>query len=305
VRWQFRCLRNTIVASIPGYGRLRQLKRRFVPYDSVLDDWTIEQGLQMIELLKRAGRSLHGATALELGSGWKPVIPLLLRLAGARQVFLIDSERLLDARLLSRTAEQLAAKSEQLSLRLKVPEQQIQALLLTPMDRDLETAACHFGLKYLAPCDARHLPIPAAAIDIVVSRAVLEHIPKVVLQEIFKEFERILAPTDGFMCHVIDNSDHWAHNDTRLSMVNFLRYSSSVWKRFAKNPLDYMNRMRHSEYLGLLSDSGFEVVIDDSKVDAAALADIGRLPIDESFRKFAIEDLAILMSKLVARRRRG
>lgn len=300
--WQFRYLRNTLIACVPGYQRLRQLKRIFLPYDASLDEWTLEQGLQMIDLLARAGRGLHGATVLELGSGWKPVIALLFRLAGAERVILTDAERLLDARLLAATARLLAERSELLSTRLGLTEETVRSTLEVSASRELETVAAKFGFTYLAPCDARQLPLATGEVDVVVSRAVLEHIPREVLQAIFDEFRRVLAPGTGFMCHIIDNSDHWAHHDRRLSMVNFLRYSNRAWKWFAKNPLDFMNRMRHFEYLALVNRSGFEIVLDDSVPDRVALTDLERIPVSEDFRAFKNVDMAILTSQVVARR---
>ena len=50
--------------------------------------------------------------------------------------------------------------------------------------------------------------IPTVPIDLVTSRAVLEHIPRAELQRVIKEMRRILRPT-GVMVHTIDNSDHW------------------------------------------------------------------------------------------------
>jgi hypothetical protein len=152
----------------------------------------------------------------------------------------------------------------------------------------------------LAPIEARRLPFEAGEIDIVSSRAVLEHIPRGVLVEIFKEFARLLTPGAGYMCHIIDNSDHWAHGDHRLSMLNFLRYTDRTWKWFAKNPLDFMNRMRHTEYLKLLRDAHFDVVLDLSRADEAALKDLDDIPLSPEFRPFPRADLAILTSRLVA-----
>jgi hypothetical protein len=303
--WQLRYARNTLIASVPGYQKLRQLKRSLIPYDSTLDPWTFEQGVQTIEMLREAGARLEGAVVLELGSGWKPVIPLLFRLAGARHVMLIDSEQLLDGRLLADTARQVSCEIERVSNRLQVSPQIAQSLLDVRESASLESVANQLGLTYLAPVDARRLPFNRGDIDIVSSRAVLEHVPRSVLIEIFREFARLLNPGTGYMCHIVDNSDHWAHGDRRLSMLNFLRYPESTWKWLAKNPLDFMNRMRHSEYVRLLDDANFDVVLDLSQPDEKALNELNDLPISPEFQKFARRDLAILTSRLVAVRGHG
>jgi hypothetical protein len=301
--WQLRFLRNSLLAATPGYQRIRLAKRKFIPYDGAVDPWTVEQGLRIVEMLRTSGTRIEGATALELGSGWRPVIPLILRAAGARRVYMVDAEQLLDERLLSDTARHLREKAPMLSQRLQVPVESIRATLSSVEGAGLEKATNALGLVYLAPADARRLALEPGDVDIVSSRAVLEHIPREVLEAIFAEFARILVPGRGVMCHIVDNSDHWAHIDKRLSMVNFLKYSERRWKLFAVNPLDYMNRLRHSEYLALVKRSGFDVILDASQPDSAALDALDGLPVSADFASFDRRDLAILTTELVAVRR--
>lgn len=301
--WQLRFLRNSLLAAMPGYQRIRLVKRRFIPYDGAVDPWTVEQGLRIVEMLRKSGTRIEGATALELGSGWRPVIPMILRAAGARRVYMVDAERLMDERLLNDTAAHLRAQAPMLAQRLQVPVEGIQATLSPVEGAGLEPATRALGLVYLAPADARRLALEPGEVDIVSSRAVLEHIPRQVLEEIFAEFARLLVPSRGVMCHIVDNSDHWAHIDKRLSMVNFLKYSERRWKLFAVNPLDYMNRLRHSEYLALAERAGFDLLVDSSQPDSAALDALASLPISADFAAFDPRDLAILNSVFVAIRR--
>ncbi len=226
--WQLRFLRNSLLAATPGYQRIRLAKRKFIPYDGAVDPWTVEQGLRIVEMLRTSGTRIEGATALELGSGWRPVIPLILRAAGARRVYMVDAEQLLDERLLSDTARHLREKAPMLSQRLQVPVESIRATLSSVEGAGLEKATNALGLVYLAPADARRLALEPGDVDIVSSRAVLEHIPREVLEAIFAEFARILVPGRGVMCHIVDNSDHWAHIDKRLSMVNFLAINGQL-----------------------------------------------------------------------------
>lgn len=298
--WQLRYAKNSLISSVPGYGKLRQFKRSLIPYDSSLDTWTLEQGIQMVEMLRQADARIDGVVVLELGSGWKPVIPLVFRAAGAAQVILTDSERLLDARLLAETARCVAREADSFSARVGVSAASIRARLDVGDTQGLERIAAQLGLRYLAPTDASRLPFEPGEVDMICSRAVLEHIPRQVLRAIFREFARLLRPEVGRMCHIIDNSDHWAHGDRRLSMLNFLRYPENTWKWFAMNPLDFMNRMRHSEYVALLRDSGFDIALDASSPDAKALHELGKLPVSDEFRHFTPTDLAILTSRLVA-----
>jgi SAM-dependent methyltransferase len=299
--WQFRFLRNAVFAAVPGFVQIRRWKRALVPYDATVDEDTVQQGLEMIGMLRRAGCRVRGATVVEYGSGWKPVIPLLMRLAGARRVYMVDAEELLDVRLLRAVVVHLRGRVAELASKLETTERALLDALLVPGDGDaLADATERLGLTYLAPFDGRALPLAPGEATVVCSRAVLEHIPVEVLRAIFAECARVLPPGDGFMCHIIDNSDHWAHGDKRLSMLNFLRYSGRVWRWLALNPLDFMNRLRHSEYLTLMKAAGFEIASDDSSPDARALADLRHLPVDPAFRHFDPADTATLTSRIVA-----
>ena len=85
-------------------------------------------------------------------------------------------------------------------------------------------ALCIWRLAIAATSD-----LPDASLDVVTSRAVLEHVPPDVIQDIFNESFRLLN-ANGLACHIIDNSDHWQHGDLRLSRVNFLRFSDFTFR---------------------------------------------------------------------------
>ena len=62
------------------------------------------------------------------------------------------------------------------------------------------------------------------------------------------------------MWHVIDNSDHWPQRNTHISKVNFLKYPA----------LNYQNGLRHSEYLDMLNEAGFDTVREERVIDQSA-----------------------------------
>ncbi len=241
-----------------------------------------------------------GRVVLEVGSGWWPIIPLMMRLAGAHRVYLVDTQRLLDVQLLRGIAGKLRERADVIAARLGVDAAHVRATLDCSANAPLAELLEHFRLVYLAPADATALALDDGSIDIAISRAVFEHIPPVTLARIFTELRRVLN-ADGGTCHIVDNSDHWSHVDARLSRVNFLRYSESRWRWFAINPLDYQNRLRHSDYLHLVQRAGFQIVEDCSVPDPRALHDLERLRVDPLFSTYRRDDLAILTSRFVAR----
>src|SRR4030095_6401923 len=105
--WQLKFLRSSAFALLPGSTWLRTIKRKFVPYPVQLDALTFDNAFEMIAMLDRAGVHPRGRVVLEVGSGWWPIIPLMMRLAGARRVYLVDTQRLLDVHLLRGIAGKL------------------------------------------------------------------------------------------------------------------------------------------------------------------------------------------------------
>lgn len=300
MRWQIKWAKNAAFGLLPFAGFLRRTKRRFRPYPTTISEWTLEEGLRLLELLREGGCALEGATVLEVGSGWRPIIPLLFSLAGAARVVMVDTQRLMDVDTFAGTVRNLGAYIPRIAARLRMDEAVVRATLADP-PRGLGELLHRFRMEYHAPCDLVSSPFQDGEFSVVTSRAVLEHVPPAALRPLFGRAFRLLQP-GGWTCHAIDNSDHWSHSDKRLSRVHFLCYSDRMF-RFLNwfNPLDYQNRLRHPEYAELLRSCGFEIVISRSTPEPKALADLKTLPIAPRFRVFAAEDLARLDSYFLAR----
>ena len=276
-------------ALVPFQPQLRRLKRWVSPYhdDPSNSKYALEQGLQQIQLLQRAGVDLTG-DVLEFGTGWLPIIPLLFYLAGSRSVVLTDVERLLDPHTTAKAKQVVASHLATVARVLGKPEEDLARRL----DGD-------FAPAYLVPWQSRcH---PSRSVDIVISRAVLEHIPPSALSNFLGEFVRIVRP-GGAMCHVVDNSDHWEHQDKTISRVNFLRYEDGwFWRLACLNRQAYQNRLRHSDYLALFHQHGWTTLIAEGTPDEKCLSDLRTLPLAKRFADRDHRDLAILTSAFVLR----
>ena len=214
--------------SIPFSSTLRELKRRLAPYEDNPgnSDYCITNGLEQIGALREAGVHIRDADVLEFGTGWLPLIPLLFHLAGARRLVLTDVTRLMDEHTIAKARALIMGRIGDVSGVLQQPAEVLEARLHMPL-------AC----DYLVPWDPESHP--AASVDIVISRAVFEHVPEDELRSALAQFHRILRP-GGVMCHIIDNSDHWQHRDRKLSRVDFLRYEETDlvgdWPRSISSP---------------------------------------------------------------------
>jgi len=297
-RWHLNAAMGTVKALIPFQETLRRAKRRFVPYrtDEAVDQGLLGDGLQMIDALQSVGLDIKPSVVLEVGSGWHPVIPLLFHLAGARRIKMTDQVSLMDASLVASAASFI----ERNKARLAACQIDLPAEWTSAIKRDsqsLERMLDALRIDYDASFEFSKLA--NGSIDVLVSRAVLEHIRPDVLTSLLAQFRRVLKP-GGHMCHVIDNTDHYAHADKSINYVNFLRFEDWQWRLLTINPFAYTNRLRHSDYRRLLVAAGFRIVREVTRVDKKSLASLGCMPLAAKFRDKDLEDLATATSLFVS-----
>jgi SAM-dependent methyltransferase len=253
-----------------------------------------------VHWLREAAGSLQGKSVVEIGSGWEPLIPLLFSLCGAKRVYLTDSNCLLDRTALAGTLAIFRLHREKITQKLGIEPQEFDrkcALDSPSISEFLE----RFRFTYFAPCDCQRLGLEQSTLDFVISRAVFEHIAPEIIDGILEETWRILKP-GGLICHFIDNSDHWEHNDKRIPRINFLRFSDRAFRWTYLNPLNYQNRLRHIEYATTIKKHGFAILREEREIDAKSIAALPALRLDPRFHEFSAEDLATTDSRFLARK---
>jgi hypothetical protein len=104
----------------------------------------------------------------------------------------------------------------------------------------------------------------------------------------------------GYVCHVVDNTDHYAHRDPSIDYANFLKFDDWQWRLLTLGPLSFTNRLRHSDYRRLLEGAGLHVVQEARNVDARSLAALRTRRLASRFRDRDPEDLATATSLFVA-----
>src|SRR6476620_4658666 len=226
------------------------------------------------------GIPIGEATFYEFGAGWDLAIPLSYALLGVGQQVVIDIRP---------------------SARIELEKAAGHGLrdLGGPVSSIAELEP-RFGIRYLAPCDARATGLPAGSIDFASSTDTCEHIPAPDLARIFAESRRLLRPGGAFSCR-IDLQDHYSYFDPSLSRYNFLRYSDRSW-RLVNSPLHYQNRLREPDYLELVRDAGLEVVVTNpSGPSEQGRVELEALPIAQRFRKYPPEELGVTVLSFVAK----
>jgi SAM-dependent methyltransferase len=271
-----------VLRSLPaGDGALRQKFSRAVQHLGVYEE--LGPGVPPAE-----------ATFYEFGAGWDLAIPVAYALLGVGGQVLVDIRPSARVELVNDSLasfERLRGELEGVAGRELRP-------LGDPISR-LEELEERFGIRYLAPCDARGTGLPAESIEFVSSTDTCEHIPGTELAGIFRECLRLLRPGGAFSCR-IDLQDHYAYFDRSLSKYNFLRYSDRAWS-LVNSPLHHQNRLRSPEYLQLVRDAGFELVVEKpSGPSEAGLKELESLLLAPRFRRFPPEEVGVTVLSFVA-----
>jgi hypothetical protein len=200
-------------------------------------------------------------TALELGTGWHPIVPIALALSGVERVVSFDVDPLTDNDHTRAALGLFASYLERdrlTEILLGVQPLRARRLLHECLQGgDARTLLAPLGIE-LAVTDARRSGLAPASIDFFVSNNTMEHIPPDTLRALLTEFRRLAAP-GAVMDHFIDMRDHYSSFDRSISRLNFLRFPAPVWRLF-NNRLHYQNRLRVSDYRALVEAAGFTIV---------------------------------------------
>ena len=300
MRWLAKAALQKGLGALPQGERLNYVFQRRVLRSLPAGDGALRQkfsrALQHLGAYEEHGPGVPAteATFYEFGAGWDLAIPVAYALLGVGRQVLVDIRP--SARL--ELVNDSLASFERLRGELETVAGRALRPLGSPISR-LEELEERFGISYLAPCDARDTGLPDESIEFVSSTDTCEHIAGADLAGIFRECFRLLRPGGAFSCR-IDLQDHYAYFDRSLSKYNFLRYSDRAWS-LVNSPLHHQNRLRSPEYLQLVREAGFELVVErPSGPSEEGRAELARLPLAERFRGFTPDELGVTVLSFVA-----
>jgi hypothetical protein len=233
---------------------------------------------------------------VELGTGWYPIIPVGLALNGARAVWSVDQNPLVEhgrvvetLRRYIRLADRVTVTRPQLFERLPELVGRADSYDAFGLLRELGIVV-HVG-------DARSMDLPDGSVDLLVSNNTLEHIPRVVIAGIFGEFRRLAGP-DSVMSHFIDLADHYAGFDKKITAYNFLKYRERTWRLF-NNSLHYQNRLRIPDYRALHTGAGWKIV--DERNTSRPVEQLRSVELAQEFASYSEAELLVCKSLITSR----
>jgi hypothetical protein len=240
-------------------------------------------------------------TAVELGTGWYPVVPVCFFLAGAEKVITIDISYLLQrehVQLLLKKILEYYRDGKLLDFVPGLIPERINVLEKIFDDDSLsaEDLLSLMKISYEVQ-DARNLSLADSCADFITSNNTFEHIYPNILKEIIEEFKRIAKP-GSVMSHFIDMSDHFAHIDKSINIYNFLKFSEKQWK-LIDNDVQPQNRWRISQYRDLYKEVGVPI---SEEVNRPGNRDaLSKINLATPFKEIDIADVAVSHSLLISK----
>ena len=242
----------------------------------------------------------------EVGTGRIPELPIFLWIMGAKEIITYDLNKLAKEELVKNFIKKIIEnesvvrdilgnfiKEERFKDLKKINEKEIN------LSKILDTCS----IKYFAPADASKTNISNSFIDFYISYNVLEHVPYLSIVSIINEGLKILK-TDGLMIHYIDYSDHFSHDDKKISSINFLKYSQNVWDIIANNRFMFMNRLRNDDFIKLFKSNKLKILDNTTFSDINISEEIrcGKITINKQFKNKSAKVLSIVNAWFVMKK---
>lgn len=304
--WRVKAAVQGVCSRVPGGTQVNRMLQQRVTGSATLTDAYLDQkwthAAQHLDALAGpVGPGRRAVAAVELGTGWFPVVPVVLALGGVGPIRSVDvTDHLRTPPVLATLRGVARALAEG-----RHPEPAAGAL---DRLRDVLAVADRTGAQPTARdllgelgidavvADARRLPLVTASVGLVVSNNTLEHLPVDMLDGCLREFRRV-ADDGAVMSHFIDLADHYAGFDDSITVYHFLRYSPRHW-RWWNNSLHFQNRLRVPDYRAAHERSGWRVVAE--QLTRRPVEQLRAVPLAREFRRYAEDDLLVCKALLTS-----
>jgi len=295
MHWRIKAHILAVLSRIPAGSALYHALQRAAGTNRLSPCEGVGRALELVEMTREAGGRIDGSVVLEVGTGWRPFVPMVFHLLGAERIVSLDINPWLNHAYALETARVLEGQLPRISAATGLDYSVLQDRYrrATASQKTLPQLLSSWGIDYHCPGDARATGLAEKSVDIVVSSNVLEHIPLAIQRDIHHESMRVLVP-GGLLVHRFNPGDHYAHGKTSLHTANFLQFSERDWHWYGGSGLAYHNRLRASDYDAMFDEVGCEVRVRRTRVDEHALTELqaGRPAIHPDYARYGLDDLA-------------
>jgi SAM-dependent methyltransferase len=293
-KWHFKCDAYKALSLLPKASAIYDIIQRHVTGSTIATDVRVRSKLSVAldywSWLKNNNRTAQASEGvhLDIGAGWKPVIPLAFYSLGFDRQVLVDIDDVMRTDTVLRTIEiyerfaEADAKQRGINLQ-RMPN----TGGLSGTTREMLRS---FGIEYIAPYETSHIEALRGTVSLATCTQVLLHVEEPVLAEIFKAVYTALKPGGIFMA-TIHLKPLYAGLEQSINDVEHLRYSQEEWQSFGSRLMSY-TRVKAPQYRALLEAAGFRLAAFD--VTPGTKEDLLRLEtskVDTSFEGLKPEDL--------------
>lgn len=293
--WRIKAALHRVIDRMPFEHDINYFLQRFVTRNLVTSKENIKNKIGQCEkhidsFLENRGvdsvKDINSESlqALEIGTGWYPVVPIILSLRGFSKIYTYDISKLRRPVLFREMCVLLIEFIEDKTITFEMTKDTESKILTIKKyldgGLDMDRLLKNLGVESRI-CDVSQSGLPGQSIDLILSNDVFEHIESSLLEKMCREFRRVIK-SDGVMSHFIAIGDHFASFDDKITFINYLQYSEKEWEKY-NTSMCYQNRLRLSEYFTLFSKNKFATeLISREFVDASALEYIRLAPQFES-----------------------
>jgi hypothetical protein len=235
------------------------------------------------------GKDVKRPRVLEIGTGWFPVVPLILYAYGAERVDSYDVRQLTSPANIRAAAGAVAALDGSFVARSVNTRVAHLETLAAGADSDVAERLRTMQVSFISG-HFRESTVAHGSFDLAISDNTLEHVPVRQLEGLCAAM-RTAVGVGGVVDHFVDASDHYAHFDRSITEYHFLRWSRLSW-RLLNNRLHYQSRLRQSDYVAIFERCGFSVV--RSEWSAGRPEELIGRPLAPEFRGRPISELSPL-----------
>jgi len=220
--------------------------------------------LEMVRLLRGAGRTVEDRDLVEIGTGWHPLLPTVFYGLGARTILMTDVARHVRREFIEDVLDYCLEHAQEIAEIVGRDEVTLKARWssLRPGRHDWRDVWKDRGISYRAPFDLTHHRLPADSVDIIFSNDCLGYIPKVTLAALVEESTRLLRP-GGCVAHDVTVYDDRIIYDRSIPSWDFLSYSEKEWQRVGNPRLHFQNRCRPAEYAQIAAQHGLRMLYEE------------------------------------------
>jgi Methylase involved in ubiquinone/menaquinone biosynthesis len=305
MNYKYKLYIQKIISLLPQEDKINYLFQRFISKSiPIPDDLFISKLNAAIShyssfiKYKNNGLALSECRYYEFGAGWDLTFPLVMSVLGFNEINCIDIKELTQPSILNSSINRLVYLNK---TGIDYCPHNLISLSKNDYKQKLKE---NYRINYIAPRDAAYTGFPGNSIDLIVSHATLEHIPRKAIKAIIAECCRITKP-GGIISFEIDYTDHFSYFDNNISAYNFLQFSPKEFE-FYNTKLLYQNRMRHKDYLKILAETDLELLeVITGGGSEEDIDKLNKLKLDNYFRKnYSIAELAVKKARMVLRKNR-